>query len=209
MMQLPRLYPILDAGTLARSGIILEDFARELREAGIRFLQYRDKHATDRELLEHAARLRAIFPAADSTLILNDRIHLLEASRFDGLHIGQEDTSAGEARQRIGARLLGVSTHTADQLQAAERAPVDYVAIGPVFDTQSKLNPDPVLGLEGISALRALTAKPLVAIGGITLDTVRGVLGAGADSVALISALLPTAQRTTAQVLGDLHDRMG
>ena len=209
-VHIPTLYPILDAGVLRHADIPIEDFARELREAGIRFLQYRDKESQDDEVLRHAASIREIFPASDSTVILNDRIQLLAACAFDGVHVGQEDRPADQARAIIGpGKLLGLSTHNAAQLAAAASMPVDYVAIGPVFGTQSKANPDPVVGLAGVREARRLTSKPLVAIGGITIENCRGVFDAGADSIALISALLPTPSRSAKKVLGDFLASIG
>jgi thiamine-phosphate pyrophosphorylase len=190
--ELPLLYPILDAGLLAQSGAAVEDFARGLREAGVRFLQYRDKDGSEREVLERAAFLRSIFPAADSCLILNDRVALAAAARFDGVHVGQDDMQPSAARRVLGrGALIGLSTHDERQLRLAGESSADYVAIGPIFSTFSKQNPDPVVGLEMIRVARRLTAKPLVAIGGITRANCVAVLDAGADSVAVVSDLLP------------------
>jgi len=189
---LPRLYPILDASLLLRAGLSIEGFARELREAGVRFLQYRDKDAADEVLLERAAMLRQIFPPSDSCLVLNDRVSLVLSSGYDGLHVGQEDLPPTAARALLGPDiLLGVSTHGESQLLSADNGPADYVAIGPVYATLSKAVPDPVVGLEGVRAARALTKKPLVAIGGISRTNCAAVLEAGADSVAVISDLIP------------------
>jgi thiamine-phosphate pyrophosphorylase len=189
--KLPRLYPILDAGLLLRTGLSIEAFARELREAGIRFLQYRDKEATDEVVLERAAMLRRIFPPSDSCLILNDRVSLVRAAGFDGVHVGQEDLSPAEVRATLGSDLLiGVSTHSERQLLSAGAGPADYLAIGPVFATLSKQVPDPVVGLEGVRAARAMIVKPLVAIGGINRANCAAVIDAGADSVAVISDLV-------------------
>jgi thiamine-phosphate pyrophosphorylase len=188
---LPRFYPILDAGLLLRAGLSVESFARELREAGIRFLQYRDKDAADEVLLERAALLRRIFPPSDSRLILNDRVPLVLSAGYDGVHVGQDDLSPAEARALLGPEVMvGISTHGESQLVKAADSPVDYVAIGPVFATSSKQVPDPVVGLEGVRAARALTHKPLVAIGGITRANCAAVIEAGADSVAVISDLI-------------------
>jgi thiamine-phosphate pyrophosphorylase len=190
--RLPRLYPILDAGLLRRSGIAFEDFARELRDAGVRFLQYRDKEASDSEVLARASLLRTIFPVTDSCLILNDRVSLAKAALFDGVHVGQDDLPPAKARELLGpAMLLGVSTHNPNQLVSGDSASADYLAIGPVFATSTKENPDPVIGLEGVRAARRITSKPLVAIGGIAHANCLSVLNAGADSVAVISCLLP------------------
>ncbi len=193
MIELPRLYPILDADALARAGVPLAMAANALRDAGVRWLQYRDKRASDTEIVERMRELRAIFPAGEAMLLLNDRVHLCEAVGADGVHIGQEDLAAKQARKILGPeRLLGVSTHNVKQLRAAlKTGAADYLAIGPVFGTRSKENPDPVVGLEGVKAARALTRLPLVAIGGITSENGREVIEAGADSVAVISGLLP------------------
>lgn len=170
----------------------IETFARELRAAGIRFLQYRDKDASDEVVLKRAALLRRVFPAADSCLILNDRVSLVRAAGFDGVHVGQEDLSPAEVRAMLGPELLvGVSTHSEGQLRIAADGPADYVAIGPVYATVSKLVPDPVVGLEGVRAARAMTTKPLVAIGGINRSNCVAVIAAGAESVAVISDLIP------------------
>jgi thiamine-phosphate pyrophosphorylase len=188
--RLPRLYPILDAGLLLRAGLSIEGFARELHEAGIRFLQYRDEEATDKVVLERAALLRTIFP--DSCLILNDRVSLVSTARYDGIHVGQEDLSPAQTRSTLGPEvLIGVSTHSEDQLRSATNSPADYVAIGPVFATASKVDPDPVVGIEGVRAARGMTTKQLVAIGGISRSNCAAVIEAGADSVAVISDLIP------------------
>ena len=177
---------------LLRAGVSIEDFARELRASGIRFLQYRDKDASDEVVLERAALLRRVFPAADSCLILNDRVSLVRAAGFDGVHVGQEDLSPAEVRAALGPEMLiGVSTHSEEQLVIAADGPADYVAIGPVYATVSKMVPDPVVGLEGVRTARAMTTKPLVAIGGINRSNCAAVIGAGADSVAVISDLIP------------------
>jgi thiamine-phosphate pyrophosphorylase len=193
LVELPRLYPILDADALARAGVPLAMAAHAFRDAGVRWLQYRDKRASDAEVAERMRELRAIFPAGEAMLLLNDRVHLCEAMGADGVHIGQEDMAAKRARRILGPeRLLGVSTHNVKQLRAAlKTGAADYLAIGPVFATGSKNNPDPVVGLEGVKAARALTRLPLVAIGGITKENGREVIEAGADSVAVISGLLP------------------
>ena len=193
MIELPRLYPILDADALARAGVPLAMAAYALRDAGVRWMQYRDKRASGAEVVERMRELRAIFPAGEATLLLNDRVHLCQGVGADGVHIGQEDLAAKRARKILGPeRLLGVSTHSVKQLRAAlKTGAADYLAIGPVFATGSKDNPDPVVGLEGVKAARALTRLPLVAIGGITSENGREVIEAGADSVAVISGLLP------------------
>jgi thiamine-phosphate pyrophosphorylase len=124
-------------------------------------------------------------------LIMNDRADLCVAAEFDGVHLGQDDLSPDGARRVIGPSLvLGVSTHNPEQLADADRTSSDYLAIGPVFATLSKRNPDPVIGLDGVRRARELTRKPLVAIGGITRDNAASVIAAGADAVAVISDLV-------------------
>ena len=190
---LPKLYPILDADALAAAALSLDDAAVALRDAGVRFLQYRDKSASDAEVVERMRRLRVIFPRGEALLLLNDRVHLCAAAKADGVHVGQQDMTPERARELLGpAMLLGVSAHNVEQVQAAKAAGVaDYLAIGPVFATGSKRNPDAVVGLEGVTAARALTRLPLVAIGGITEQNAHAVIDAGADAVAVISGLLP------------------
>jgi thiamine-phosphate pyrophosphorylase len=188
---LPKLYAILDADLLSQRNISLETFSRDLYAAGVRCMQYRDKAAPAAKLLATARMLRASLPG-DVLLFLNDRADICALSDCAGLHIGQEDLSPAGARRVLGSRpLLGISTHNESQIAIANEAEVDYIAIGPVFATTSKANPDPVIGLEGVSRARGLTSKPLVAIGGITQSNARSVIDAGADSIAVISALIP------------------
>jgi thiamine-phosphate pyrophosphorylase len=188
-MQLPRLYAILDAACFpAAAGMFAA--AEELAAAGVTLLQYRNKSGNARRILDEARELRARL-GADVKLIMNDHADLCLAAGFDGLHVGQDDLSPDSARSIIGPdRWLGVSTHNPEQLAEADRASADYLAIGPVFATTSKANPDPVIGLEGIRRARELTRKPLVAIGGITRANARSVIEGGADAVAVISDLL-------------------
>jgi thiamine-phosphate pyrophosphorylase len=205
-MKFPRLYPILDASRIG--GGTLEqvtDFARELIAGGATLLQLRDKNSSSRELLRLARELRRILPSTVS-LILNDRADLALAAGADGVHVGQDDLPAEAARRIIGPeRLLGVSTHNPEQLRVADHGPADYLAVGPVFATASKANPDPVVGLEGVRQARGLTTKPLIAIGGITVQNCRSVIEAGADSVAVIGELLRDPRKTTQQFLREMR----
>jgi thiamine-phosphate pyrophosphorylase len=189
MLQLPRLYPILDAACFPGAAAIFAA-AEELAAAEITLLQYRNKQGTARQMLNEARELRARL-GASAKLIMNDRADLCLAAGFDGLHVGQDDLSPEAARRILGpACWLGVSTHNPEQLAEADKTSADYLAIGPVFATASKANPDPVVGLEGVRRARELTRKPLVAIGGITRANARSVIEAGADAVAVISDLL-------------------
>jgi thiamine-phosphate pyrophosphorylase len=189
MIQLPKLYAILDRSCFPDRPTMME-CGRELAAAGVTLLQYRNKSQSARQIVEDARELKRLL-GAKVTLIMNDRADLCLAANFDGVHVGQDDLSPDSARKIIGAdRRLGVSTHNPEQVRAADQTMADYVAVGPVFATISKTNPDPVIGLEGVREARLLTKKPLVAIGGITRANCRSVIEAGADSVAVISDLV-------------------
>jgi thiamine-phosphate pyrophosphorylase len=165
-MTLPRLYPIVDKTTLDLHGISVRAFAEELRDAGVRLLQYRDKSGTPQEILRAAAEIAAAFADVDATLILNDRADLAVLAGW-GVHMGHQDLAPEDARRVVGAgRVVGVSTHNDAQVIAADAGESDYVAVGPVFATSTKADAEPVIGLEGVRRARALTRKPLVAIGG-------------------------------------------
>lgn len=177
------------------------DFATELAAGGATLIQVREKHASSREILRLARELRRVLPQ-NVRLILNDRADLCVAAGMNGVHVGQDDLPSEAARRIVGSkRILGVSTHNFEQVKAGDESSADYVAIGPVFSTTSKDNPDPVIGLEGVKRARAFTQKLLVAIGGITLENCRAVIDAGADSVAVISDLLPDPRKRTAAFL--------
>ena len=187
--KIPKLYGIVD-GAYEGTGRDLLAFAEELIAGGCTLLQYRDKTGSARVILEQARELKKHL--GDSVrLIMNDRADLCLAAEFDGVHVGQEDLSPESVREIIGPdRWLGVSTHNPEQLSEADLTSADYLAIGPVLATSSKEKPDPVVGLEGVRRARALTRKPLVAIGGITRANAVSIIEAGADSVAVIFDLL-------------------
>jgi thiamine-phosphate pyrophosphorylase len=159
-----------------------------------------------RRFLSCARELRRV-TLGRATLIMNDRVDLCLAAEADGVHLGQDDLSPTAARRifdRVGSKnhlLIGFSTHNLDQFRAADALPVDYIAIGPVFATFSKANPDPVVGVEGVRRARQVTAKPLVAIGGITRGNCLQVKAAGADAVAVISDLLESPGKAVADFL--------
>jgi thiamine-phosphate pyrophosphorylase len=187
---LPRLYAIVDAETLAARGVSLRWFVQELRDAGVTLLQYRDKTGTQEQILHNAALIQEIFHDTDATLVMNDSPELARLAGWGAVHVGQGDLAISEARAVLPHGIVGCSTHSARQVIEADAAGADYIAIGPVFATATKRNPDPVVGLEGVRQARALTSKPLVAIGGIDAENADTVIGAGADSVAVIGALL-------------------
>ena len=183
---LPRLYAITDAAAGLSHVEQVEAFAR----GGARWVQVRDKHAAGRELYEIVVAALAVARPLGVKIVVNDRVDVALAAGADGAHVGQEDLPAKAAREILGPdRIVGVSTHTAEQAREAASLPVEYVAIGPVFATATKANPDPVVGLEGVRAARAVVPMPLVAIGGITLEHAPEVIAAGADSVAVVSDL--------------------
>jgi len=190
-MHLPRLYPILDTEALAVRGIAPATAAAAWLAGGAGILQFRHKGHWSREIFAAAKEVARLCREAAADFIVDDRADfalLLEA----GLHVGQDDLAPGDARKLIGGgAILGFSSHNARQLCAAAAEPVDYVALGPVYATASKRNPDPVVGVEEVRQCRALLDKPLVAIGGITRENALEVLRAGADSVAVIAGLLP------------------
>jgi len=173
----------------------LHDCARELAAAGVRWLQYRDKSAAARDLLETSRKLVSSLSSRGSSLIVNDRPDVAALAGAAGVHVGQEDLDAERARAVVGKEMwVGVSTHTLEQFRRAAGTSADYIAVGPIFATTSKANLDPVVGLELIRQARPLTDKPIVAIGGITLDRAASVIAAGADSVAVIRDVLCAAK---------------
>ena len=204
-LALPRLYAILDASFSPDSRALL-NAVESLLKAGVTFIQYRNKLGDSAAMLTEARELRQLLlyapESARAKLIMNDRADLCLAAGFDGVHVGQDDLAPESARRIIGAeRWLGVSTHNPEQVAEADRTSADYIAIGPVFATASKANPDPVVGLDGVRRARALTKKPLVAIGGITRKNCLPVIEAGADSVAVISDLIPAPGKSAEEFL--------
>ena len=193
----PFLYPIVDVGTLGARGV--GGAVAALASGGAKVIQFRGKGLPDRRFLELAAEALAAARQGGAMLVVNDRPDVAVILGADGVHLGQDDLAPRDVRPLLPAgTLLGVSTHGLDQLERAAGEPVDYVAIGPVFATRSKAVPDPVVGLEMVRRARARTARPLVAIGGITEENARSVAEAGADGLAVISALLSQADLAAA-----------
>jgi thiamine-phosphate pyrophosphorylase len=186
---LPRLYAIIDPAQAAGRNSF--EIAEILLAAGVMLIQLRDKCAASGDLYVIAQRMAERMRAAGGTFILNDRADIARAVEADGVHVGQDDLPPDAARAVIGAgKLIGFSTHVLEQVEEADRSQADYIAFGPIFLTASKVNPDAVVGLAGLRSARKATRKPLVAIGGITLENAEAVLEAGADSVAVIRALV-------------------
>ncbi len=203
-MILPRVYPILDTATLDRLSFDPLDAAAALLEGGAGILQFRHKTFWSREIFAQAHQIAALCREASIPFIINDRADYASLLRA-GLHLGQDDLRPSDARTVVGSdAVLGFSTHNPDQMRAAESEPVDYVAFGPVFPTASKERPDATVGIEGLRTVRTLTARPLVAIGGITRDNAPLCWKAGADSVAVIADLFPAPCSARA-----LRERMG
>lgn len=190
-MELPRLYAILDTAAYESRGFALPEAAETLLQAGVRMLQYRHKAEFTEERFQEAKAISENCRNSGALFFMNDRVDyacLLHC----GVHLGQDDLPVIEARKVAGPDMpIGLSTHTAEQLREAAALPVDYVAVGPIFHTASKAKPEPIIGLAGVPVLRGLVHHPLVAIGGIHLESALSVLDSGADSVAVISGLLP------------------
>jgi thiamine-phosphate pyrophosphorylase len=185
---LSRLYVILDSALLT---IPAQDCAQELAAAGVRLLQYRNKTAPARELLNSSRELSSLLIPLGVSFLVNDRPDVAVLADATGVHVGQDDLDAEQARELVGKeKWVGVSTHNIEQFRKAAATSADYIAVGPVFATSSKANPDPVIGTEFIRRVRGLTEKPIVAIGGITLESAAAVVEAGADCVAVISDIL-------------------
>jgi thiamine-phosphate pyrophosphorylase len=203
MLGLPRVYPILDTESLDRRGISLAVAAAAYLEGGAAILQIRHKSHWSRDLFAASQEVARLCRERGASLIINDRADFA-ALLHAGLHVGQDDLSPRDAHKLLGSdAIIGLSSHSAAQLAPAAGEPVDYVALGPIFATASKRQPGAVAGLDEIRRCRSLMAKPLVGIGGITLETARDVWAAGTDSVAVIAGLLPAAATARA-----LRERM-
>jgi thiamine-phosphate pyrophosphorylase len=184
----PPLYAILDPSLTAAPVL---QIARYLAAAGVELIQLRDKRSSPRGVYEQARQLAAQFGNSSVRFIVNDRPDIAAMCGAGGVHVGQDDLPVEAARAICRHPLwVGVSTHNLAQLRDADRTSADYIAVGPIFPTGTKENPDPVVGVEFIRAARQLTRKPLVAIGGITVESAADVFRAGADSVAVIRDLL-------------------
>ena len=201
---LPTIYPITDT---AISGLSHRDQVKQLIGGGATLIQLREKRASPHEFFQDAREALSIAHSADVRLIINDRVDIALAIGADGVHLGQTDMPVEAARRLLGEHaIIGVSTHRLDQVREAVRWPIDYLAFGPIYSTATKENPDPIVGLRELAQIKNVAgALPLVAIGGITADTIREVLRSGADSVAVISAVLngpnPIAENLRSHIL--------
>jgi thiamine-phosphate diphosphorylase len=169
-----------------------DEIVAQLLVAGVRTIQLRDKASSTKDLLDAARACLKLTRAACALLIINDSIDVALASDADGVHLGQDDIPIDEARRALGdGKLIGLSTHSIEQFRSGLSTSADYLAVGPVFSTSTKENPSPVVGLELVRAAHEISDRPVVAIGGINLKQARRVLDAGADAIAVISALYP------------------
>ena len=200
------LYCILD--TALRPGLAPAELLDALLAGGGRVIQYRHKGRFGRRHFDDCCAMAVRVHQAGGLFIVNDRADVAALCEADGVHVGQQDLSPEKARALLGGgKIIGYSTHNREQAARAAGLPVDYIAIGPVFATQTKLNPDPVVGLSLVSEVRGMTTTPLVAIGGITLENAASVLAAGADAVAVASDLVRVAnsERRVRQFLAALQ----
>jgi thiamine-phosphate diphosphorylase len=189
MLSLPKLYAITDCQL---SNCSHEEIVRMMLAGGARLIQLRDKEASSREMLDQARACLKLTREAGATLIINDRVDVALTAGADGVHLGQGDMKVEDAREILGDdKIIGVSTHSIDQFRAALETSANYIAVGPVYQTKTKENPAPVVGLELVREAKKLTDRPLAAIGGITPERAPEVIEAGADCVAAISALYP------------------
>jgi thiamine-phosphate pyrophosphorylase len=210
-VKLPRIYPLTD---VQLSGLSHAEQVELLSHGGASLIQLREKSLAPREFYEQAKAAVAVATRNRVQLLINDRVDLALAAGAHGVHLGQDDMPPDAARKLLGPNaVIGYSTHNVEQAIAATKLSIDYLAVGPIFATTTKSDTAPVLGLEGLrAARRAIGAFPLVGIGGITQSNAREVIDAGADSVAVISALLcdPTGITEAVRILlQDLQDFSG
>jgi len=187
-LALPTLYVILDAALLPSDPI---ELTKSLLSAGARQFQYRNKTSSSRELLPASQALCLTVRQQGGMFVVNDRADIARLAGATGVHLGQNDLSVTAAREVLGSDcVIGLSTHNLQQFEAAVESGADYIAVGPIFATGSKTNPDSVVGVDFVRQARKLTRKPIVAIGGITAERAQEVLDAGADSIAVIRDIL-------------------
>lgn len=198
-IHLPHIYPIVDTGSLVERRITPLDAAQALLDGGAQILQFRHKPAFNREVFDEAERIASLCQRRGLPFVMNDRADLARLLNA-ALHLGQDDLSPWQARKVLGDQLaVGYSTHNLKQLREASGEPVDYLAIGPIFGTVSKQNPDPMVGLEVLREVAAACNVPLVAIGGITIENAQRLYDVGVRAVSLIADLY---------TLGDSADAM-
>lgn len=196
MFSLPKIYPITDASLTKLSHA---EQIKKLIEGGAKFIQLREKYASPTDFFESARAALKIARKHDVKIVINDRVDIALTLEADGIHLGQDDLPPEQAREILGEKaVIGFSTHNLEQALEAKNKPIDYIAVGPVFATPTKENPDEVIGIEGFKKIRKeIEEFPVVAIGGINYANFQEVLNAGADSVAVISGILSDAENIT------------
>jgi len=182
------LYIILDPHVVRRLSLV--DALKEAAAGGATLFQYRNKTSAGRELYHEAEELRQAARDVGATFIVNDRCDVALAVGADGVHLGQRDLPLPLAKGLMSPdQLIGVSTHTLDHVREATVGGADYVGFGPIFPTASKADHEPVVGVEGLRQARTLTPLPMFAIGGVTVASIEGLIQAGADGMAVMSAI--------------------
>lgn len=187
--EIPKIYPITD---VCLSGLSHTEQTKRLIDGGARIVQFREKHSAPLDWFDDARTAVEICRQSKVISIVNDRADIALAIGADGVHLGQTDLPPDAARRILGKQvIIGYSTHTIEQVRDAAKFDIDYLAFGPIFSTTTKEDPDQVVGLETLARVRMIAASlPLVAIGGIDLGNAGSVFAAGADSIAVISALM-------------------
>ena len=193
-LKLPKIYPITDTRL---SGLSHAEQVKRLIDGGANFIQLREKYFAPKAFYADAENALKIARENNVKIIINDRVDIALALKADGVHLGQDDLPPDKAREILGENaIIGFSTHNLKQAVEALKFPVDYIAIGPVFTTATKENPDNVTGLEGVKKVREkIGGFPLVAIGGINFENFQSVLESGADSIAIVSGIISKAEK--------------
>lgn len=193
---IPKIYPITDISITKLSH--LEQVER-LIEGGAKLIQLRDKNSSPKDFYESAKAVMDFTRSKGVKIIINDRVDIALTVKADGVHLGQDDLPPQYAREILGEKaIIGFSTHNISQAIEAIKMPLDYIAVGPIFATSTKENPDPVVGIEGLKIVRdEIGDFPLVAIGGINIENAKEVLNNGADSIAVISQILQKPSKIT------------
>ena len=196
---LPKIYPITDGSITNLSHL---EQTKRLIAGGAKIIQLREKKASSAEFYETAQEVMLFARQQNVKIIINDRVDIALAVGADGVHLGQNDLPPDEARKILGENaIIGFSTHNIEQALEAVKLPINYLAIGPIFATNTKENPDAIVGIEGLSKVReAIRDFPLVAIGGINFENAPNILANGADSIAVISAILTPASHISENI---------
>lgn len=190
-----RFYLIVDDSWASRCSLL--EVVQQAGEAGVKLVQYRNKTGSMKQAYEAGLALRNVAAERAMTFIVNDRCDLALALEADGVHLGQADLPLLLARKVVGQKMfIGVSTHNPEQVRLATEEGADYLGFGPIFTTRTKANHEPVVGMEGLAGVRDLTPLPIIAIGGIVPDSVPALQAAGANGVAVASAILNASDRS-------------